>query len=186
MQILTLVTAGYYCFVVHFFRSAEPDNRALRERYSRLALILAAVTVGLGAARASGEVAALGAGVIWVGVMYVQVMFLQAAGALTLHRELVVAVVEAKKWAVATGALAGVPAVLLWTGVNPVRDQVLMYVVGFEAVALFVLFLVRTLRLFVRQKVSVLVWFLYLCTVEIAPFVAIGVFILGYTSRPDV
>ncbi len=58
--------------------------------------------------------------------------------------------------------------VLIFFALN--RDNLLLsYVVVAEVVVFFLLYLIRGFLLFITQKISILQWFLYLCTVEIVP-----------------
>jgi integral membrane sensor domain MASE1 len=69
--------------------------------------------------------------------------------------------------------LITLPLVVMWSGVNPARDRWIAYLIGGVIVTFAILFTIQTLGGFLRQKVSLLVWFLYLCTVEISPLCAV-------------
>lgn len=183
VELFAVLLAGFYCVVFHSFRTADDDRR-----YVRPGLVLGALGVGLAAGKASGamgfdeiRLGAMAGSVVVVGTVGVlQGWVIRAAGAVTVQKELAAGVIELKRWTAAVGALCCVPAVLVFTGDTPVRDEVAIYLAVGEVVALAVVFLVRTLRLFVRQKVSILVWFLYLCGVEVVPVCAVAALVVRF------
>jgi hypothetical protein len=100
---------------------------------------------------------------------------LKAAGAITLSTKFADAIIRMKRNWLALLSLMLTPLVAVWTGVNPERDTIVAYLFVVVAIILCGLFVAHTLRGFIKQKVSLLVWFLYLCTVEIFPVCAIVV-----------
>jgi hypothetical protein len=111
-------------------------------------------------------------GVLWAVVavvLLVQWAFLKAAGGFTFSGKFAGAVTEIKNTHLAVTTLFLTPAILLWTGVNPVWDTIMFWAIVMEGTLLLVSFVFRTFLLFVGQKVSLLVWILYLCAVEIFP-----------------
>ncbi len=117
--------------------------------------------------------AALAVSVLAAAVVLAGVGVLKAAGSLTLSGKFTDEVVRMKKNWLAACSVLMVPLVAVWSGVNPMRDTIVAYLFVAVVVALCCLFVVHTLRGFLKQKVSVLVWFLYLCTVEIFPVCAL-------------
>jgi hypothetical protein len=115
------------------------------------------IVIAIAVAAVTGTIIALRLGV------------LKLAGALTFSDTFTGNVAGAEKMYLAAAAILIVPPVLLYTGVNSVWDTVMGYVVVVEAIVMTIAFVVKTFVLFVRQKVSLLVWFLYLCIVEIFP-----------------
>ena len=109
-------------------------------------------------------VAALAAGIIAI-----QFGVLKLTGELTFSENLTDELTQAKKLHLAAAAVVVVPPVILYTGLNPVWDTILGYVIIAEVFAIATAFTAKTCILFVRQKVSLLVWILYLCAVEIFP-----------------
>jgi hypothetical protein len=107
-----------------------------------------------------------------VCVVLVEVGILKMAGWVTVSGIFTRAIVQTKRNTLSAASMLLVPLVAVWSGVNPVRDTIVGYIIVAVAVALSVLFAMNTLRAFIRQKVSVLIWFLYLCTVEIFPLAA--------------
>jgi hypothetical protein len=98
---------------------------------------------------------------------------LKAAGSLTLSEKFTDEIALARRNWMAAASILIVPLATVWTGMNPARDRVIAYMAAFVVVALAMLFVAHTLRGFVKQKVSLLVWFLYLCTVEVFPVCAL-------------
>ncbi len=119
------------------------------------------------------SVAAVAVALVTVCVMLVEVGVLKTVGAITLSPKFADDIIRTKKNWLAVISMFTVPLGAVWTGVNPVRDRCVMYVFVLVLVILIVLFVAHTLRGFVKQKVSLLVWFLYLCTVEIFPVCAV-------------
>jgi hypothetical protein len=114
----------------------------------------------------------LAAIVLWTVVAVVMTIewgLLKVAGNFTFSGKLTAAITEIKNNHLAAMAVILTPAVLLWSGINPVWDRVMLWVIAVEGGGLLVSFVFRTFLLFVGQKVSILVWILYLCTVEIFP-----------------
>jgi hypothetical protein len=107
-----------------------------------------------------------------VCVALVGVAILRMAGWVTVSGKFTRTIVQTRRGWLAAASMLVVPLVAVWSGVNPVRDTAIGYIVATVLVALSVLFLANTWRAFVKQKVSVLIWFLYLCTVEIFPLAA--------------
>ena len=121
----------------------------------------------------SAPVAVIAVALLAVCVAFIEVGVIRAAGGITLSGSFAGTIVRTKKnWMAATSMLTA-PLVVLWTGVNPVRDRIITYILITVLVTTVTLFVIHTLRGFVKQKVSLLVWFLYLCTVEIFPVAAV-------------
>jgi hypothetical protein len=117
--------------------------------------------------------AAFAVALLPVVIVLAQASLLKVAGGITLSSKFADAIVNTKKNWLAAASLLIIPPVAMWTGINPLRDQVIGYVIAGVVVALTTLFIIHTLRGFLRQKVSLLVWFLYLCTIEIVPISAV-------------
>jgi hypothetical protein len=98
-----------------------------------------------------------------------QLGVLKAAGRLVFAGEFTDDLIRTKKTYLAAAAVMVIPPILVVSGNNPVMDEILTYIVGTEIITTALMFAGRTLILFMRQKCSLLVWFLYLCTVEIFP-----------------
>ncbi len=172
----------------------RPDAVAVYDRFLTTALTLGALSAGVAAAKVASVtpggmtlwessvglapmlVAPAVAGAVALAVVVVEVVevaILKAAGGLTFARKFTDEVIAIKKnWMAATSILT-VPLVAMWTGVNPGRDGIVAYALVGVIVTTAVLFVTHTLQGFIRQKVSLLVWFLYLCTVEILPVCAV-------------
>jgi hypothetical protein len=105
---------------------------------------------------------------------------LKAAGGLTLSGKFTDEVIRTKKNWLAACSVFLVPLVLVWSGANPTRDTIIGYLFVILAFSLCGLFVATTFRAFMGQKVSVLIWFLYLCAIEIFP---VGVVVLAVTGN---
>ncbi len=169
----------------------RPDAVAVYDRFLATALTLGALSTGLAAVKVAAwlmeeketvwaslpvwvaPAAAGGVALVIVMVVMVEVGILKAAGGMTFSRRFTGEVVAIKKNWMAAASILTVPLVAMWTGVNPGRDGIVTYVIAGVAVTLATLFVIHTLQGFLRQKVSLLVWFLYLCTVEIFPVCAV-------------
>ncbi len=177
----------------------RPEAVAVYDNFLATALTLGALSTGLAAVKATarmmetGAVALRPAGMsaaetlpVWVApaaaggvalaavlVVLLEVGIVKAAGGLTLSTKFASEIVAVKKNWMAAAAVLTVPLVAMWTGVNPERDRIVAYVTAGVMVTLMVLFVIHSLQGFIRQKVSLLVWFLYLCTVEIFPVCAV-------------
>jgi hypothetical protein len=121
------------------------------------------------APRWSIPLASIALWIMWVVVVLVQWALLKIAGEFTFSGHLTGAIAEVKNTHLAVAALFLVPTVVFWSGVNPVWDTIMMWTIVVEGAVLLISFVFRTFLLFVGQKVSILVWILYLCAVEIFP-----------------
>ena len=174
--------------------SAGSDNKLIYSRFLNAALVLGVVVLGIAVEKivgvwGGGGVVMAVVAVLAICVMAVQFGILWAAGRLTLAYELTDGIWRAKKRYFAVAAMLITPFVVMISGMGSagggewvgdlefgldlakwsVRNLSILYIVVAEVVTIAVMFAVQTLLLFVRQKVSVLVWFLYLCAVEILP-----------------
>lgn len=113
--------------------------------------------------------AAILVAVLVAAVTALKFVILELAGKLTFSEEMTGKLVQAKKSHIAAVAALAVPPILLYSGLNPIWDGVLVYIIVIEVVAVVAIFVIKTCILFVQQKVSLLIWFLYLCAVEILP-----------------
>jgi hypothetical protein len=108
-------------------------------------------------------------------VVLAEMGVLKAAGSLTLSGKFADEIIRVKRNWLASLSLFLTPLVAVWTGANPERDTVIAYLFVIVAIILCGLFFAHSLIAFIRQKVSLLVWFLYLCSVEIFPVCVIVV-----------
>jgi hypothetical protein len=198
-QILILVVLVLYCLMIYFYRAQvrlclkevftlKAKNRFAAEHgnlynsFIALALVLCALTGGIALtksiaawadpvaiARVPQWTVPLVSIVMWAVVMTVQWGLLKAAGNFTFSGKFTGTITEIKNAHMAAVAVIVTPAVLLCSGVNPVWDGVMLWLMAAEAAVLVISFILRTFLLFVGQKVSRLVWILYLCAVEIFP-----------------
>jgi hypothetical protein len=161
------------------------EHGHLYNRFIAIALMLCTLTIGIALTKAiavwTDPVAIaefpqwalpLTSIVIWavaVAVMTLEWILLKTAGSFTFSGKLTGTITEIKNSHLAAAAVVITPAILLWSGVNPAWDSIMVWVVVVSGGVLLVSFTFRTFLLFVGQKVSLLVWILYLCAVEIFP-----------------
>jgi hypothetical protein len=165
------------------------DNKLVYNMFLNASMVLGIVVFGIVGGRLSGSfgfdfgpvVALVFVMSLVVVVLGVQFGVVWLVGGLTLAPLLRDGILRAKRRYFAAGVLLISPAAFMLSGGSLdmwSRDFFVFCSIVFLAVVMYVMFAVHTLLLFVRQKVSVLVWFLYLCTVEIFPvslIVLIGV-----------
>ncbi len=174
-----------------FWRTSNqrPGAAAVYDNFLAVALTIGALSTGLAAVKATvmmPEAEGLAGMPAWVApmatvvvalvavvVVLVEVWTVKAAGKLTFSSKFADEIVGIKKNWMAAASILTVPLVAMWTGVTPERDAIITYLLACVMVTIAVLFTIHTLRGFIRQKVSLLVWFLYLCTVEIFPVCAV-------------
>jgi hypothetical protein len=102
------------------------------------------------------------AGIVWA----LQWGVLAAAGRLTLYKEFTDRLFYLRRILFAAGSLVLTPLFLLWALDGGVVPGVVLGTIFGGGVAMVI---VRTFMLFVRQRFSILLWFLYLCAIEILP-----------------
>ena len=90
-------------------------------------------------------------------------------GALTLSQPFTAQIVLLKRTYFALAVIVSSPALLLFALCPPGRGGVWFTVIVAELTVTALLYFRETLNLFLSKKVSILHWFLYLCTVEIFP-----------------
>lgn len=189
-------------------KSAAVENKRLYDRFLNTAIVLGALSTGLAAVKVATAALATGtwqwrlvglagttgmADMPWwaplaatlivasaaAGIVMVEVGIIRIAGSVTLSSKFTGAIVQIKRNCLAAASIMFVPLTAVWTGVNPVRDATVAYIALAMTVTLSVMFLVHTLKSFLKQNVSVLIWFLYLCTVEVFP---VGAVVLATTK----
>ena len=101
-------------------------------------------------------------------VLY-QRAFLHLAGSLTLNTQFAGSLLHLKKVYFALMGIVISPTLLLYSSMHRTADTVFLYISGIEFVSILCLFLYKSRKLFVGQKISILYWFLYLCIVELFP-----------------
>lgn len=98
-----------------------------------------------------------------------QWLVVRAAGVLTLSQSFAAQLVQLKKTYFSLLVIVTSPALLLFALCPGGSGVVWCWVVAAQLFVTAVVYLAETLRLFLSKKVSILHWFLYLCTVEIFP-----------------
>ncbi len=104
-----------------------------------------------------------------VALVYVQWGMLRLAGTVTLARELTTQIMRLKRTCFAVGVIIASPALLLFALCPRGTGDVWFLVLAVELFVTIFLYLKEVLNLFLSKKISILHWFLYLCTVEIFP-----------------
>lgn len=107
----------------------------------------------------------LAAGVI----MALQLIILKAAGSITFNDVFIGRLLWQRRIFTATLAVAAVPLAIVMAMASVQVALWLGYALLTLSVIMTLWFAVRSLKLFMEQKVSILFWFLYLCAVEIMP-----------------
>lgn len=106
---------------------------------------------------------------VFMAVSAYQIALLWITGRITVSGQLVSALLYVKELYFGFALFLLTPALLLYALCPPGEGRVLAAVVALEVLFVAVLFLRETILLFMAKKVSILHWFLYLCTVEIFP-----------------
>lgn len=104
-----------------------------------------------------------------VALALFQSMLVRTAGAVTLSQPFAAQLVQLKQTYFSLLVLVTSPALLLFVLCPRGSGDVWFWVVAAELLVTATVYLGETLRLFLSKKVSILHWFLYLCTVEIFP-----------------
>lgn len=106
---------------------------------------------------------------IFVATTLYQIAVLWITGRITVSRQTVAALLYVKELYFGFALFLLTPALLLYALCPPGEGRLLAAIVSLEVLFVAVLFLRETILLFMAKKVSILHWFLYLCTVEIFP-----------------
>ena len=101
-----------------------------------------------------------------LGVAAYQTIAVRLAGALTLSQPFIAQLMLLKRTCFALGMILISPPLLLFALCPQGTGGVWFCIIAVELAALY---LKETLNLFISKKVSILHWFLYLCTVEVFP-----------------
>ena len=102
-----------------------------------------------------------------LGIAAYQTIAVRLAGALTLSQPFIAQLMLLKRTCFALGMILISPPLLLFALCPQGTGGV--WIIAVELAAAAVLYLKETLNLFLSKKVSILHWFLYLCTVEVFP-----------------
>lgn len=98
-----------------------------------------------------------------------QTALLRAAGAVTLSQPLVARILLLRRTYFALAVVVVSPALLLFALCPRGTGGVWFIVVAAALITIALLYLWETVNLFISKKISILHWFLYLCTIEIFP-----------------
>ncbi|MEG2366336.1 MAG: DUF4271 domain-containing protein, partial [Alistipes sp.] len=102
-------------------------------------------------------------------VIFAQVCLLLLIGAVTLTQGFIHELVYIKRTMLALTAILTIPVVIFYVPSPLSAGRVWAYILLAEMLTITFFFLWRTFALFLSKKISILHWFLYLCTVELLP-----------------
>lgn len=125
----------------------------------------------LGRALSHGAVLALSllATLAWCGVVIFQFLLVRITGAVTLSQPFISQLTLLRRTYFALGVIVTSPTLLLFA-LCPRGTGGAWFIVGaVELIITAVLFLRESLNLFISKKISILLWILYLCAVEVFP-----------------
>ena len=103
------------------------------------------------------------------GVVLYQMTVVRLTGAVTLSQPFISQLVLLKRTYFSLGVIVTSPALLLFALCPRGTGNVWFCIIIIELAITAGLYLRETLNLFITKKISILHWFLYLCTVEIFP-----------------
>ena len=125
----------------------------------------------LGKALSHGAVLALSllATLAWFLIILFQSSAIRIAGAITLSQDFITQLALLRRTYFALAVLITSPPLLLFALCPRGTGGVWFICVAVELIITAVLYLKESLNLFISKKISILHWFLYLCTVEVFP-----------------
>lgn len=163
------------------------DNQGVTgfTRFLNIAVIIGLLFVGIAAVKAAElflpadftqilpaallpAVAAVAIAACLILALY-QSALMHLTGMITLSRSFVMQLMSLKRIYFVLMGLVTTPALLLFALCPPGSGKVWFYVIVVQLIITTLLYLRESLNLFLSKKVSILHWFLYLCTVEIFP-----------------
>lgn len=103
------------------------------------------------------------------GVVLYQITVVRLAGAVTLSQPFISQLVLLKRTYFSLGVIVTSPALLLFALCPRGTGGVWFCIIIIELAVTAGLYLRETLNLFIAKKISILHWFLYLCTVDVFP-----------------
>ena len=103
-------------------------------------------------------------------IVLLQALLLRTIGALTVSQPFISRLLLLRRSWFALTVLLTAPVLLLFALCPRNSGDVWFLVITIELAVAAVLYLRESLNLFISKKISILNWFLYLCTVEIFPF----------------
>lgn len=176
--------------LANLFRGKLYVNKLLDEQnftfetFLRLLIILGMALTGISAIKLTdtylkGQAAALPGWTIlilpaitWIllmAVWFYQNISLKIAGWLSANEKLTSHLKSLRRLIIGLSLLLLSPVMMFFSLADEAAAQAVLWVLAAGASVLFIFLLFRTYMLFMQQKISILYWFLYLCTVEIFP-----------------
>lgn len=92
-------------------------------------------------------------------------------GRLTLHEGITNSNRNLKKWTLSMSAIVQIPLLSTFGLYYGTSQMIFVYISVFVAIISIAYYFSRSFSLFISQKVSILLWILYLCTVELVPVI---------------
>lgn len=102
-------------------------------------------------------------------VLLYQYLMLQGAGAITVSRPFILQLLQLRRTYFALIVVCAAPVLLLYILCPPDSGSIWLYALLAESAVAAILYLKESLGLFLSKNFSILLWFLYLCTVELFP-----------------
>lgn len=102
-------------------------------------------------------------------VLLYQYLMLQGAGAITVSRPFILQLLQLRRNYLALIVVCAAPVLLLYVLCPPDSGRIWLYALLAESAVAAILYLKESLGLFLSKNFSILLWFLYLCTVELFP-----------------
>jgi hypothetical protein len=149
-----LLTAGYLMAGIAAVKAIElPADGAVLAAAGRQGplLVMAAVSLSLAA------------------IHIIQRLAMRVTGAVTLSTGFIRRLLSLRRLFFVAATVSAAPAVLLFALAEGESAQILGCAAAVTAAVFLIYYIYRSLRLFVEEKVSILLWMLYLCTVEVMP-----------------
>lgn len=102
-------------------------------------------------------------------VVLYQYLVLQCAGAITVSRPFILQLLQLRRSYFALTVVCAAPVLLLLVLCPPDAGRIWLYALLAESAMAVILYLKESLSLFLSKNFSILLWFLYLCIVELFP-----------------
>lgn len=109
-------------------------------------------------------------GVGYYVLFFIQYYLLKAITDTTFNKPLFASIVTLKNSFFGLFCIAATPLTLLMALSSGTLTEIIAYVLAGMTFAIAIAYIFRSFMVFVSQKLSILFWFLYLCTLEIMPF----------------
>ena len=102
-------------------------------------------------------------------IIGLQWVFLHLVGLITISKQFIAQIQQIRQIYFSLSAIIIAPTLLLFALCNPQEGKIWFFLILIELAITLLLYIREILNLFISKKISILHWFLYLCTVEIFP-----------------